>query len=86
MLYDEYAERLYDYALSMTGDEKVAADIVHDTFIDACRRAPGCATTCTSAPGCTGRRGAAASGGAARRCCSGTGTASSPTPLRGPCR
>lgn len=39
-LYDEYAERLYDYALSMTGDEKVAADIVHDTFIDACRRAP----------------------------------------------
>lgn len=39
-LYDEYAERLYDYALSMSGDEKVAADIVHDTFIDACRRAP----------------------------------------------
>ncbi|WP_433228501.1 RNA polymerase sigma factor [Actinomadura formosensis] len=39
-LYDEYAERLYDYAMSMTGDEKVAADIVHDTFIDACRRAP----------------------------------------------
>ncbi|MEU5994264.1 sigma-70 family RNA polymerase sigma factor [Spirillospora sp. NPDC047418] len=39
-LYDEYAERLYDYASSMTGDEKVAADIVHDTFIDASRRAP----------------------------------------------
>ncbi|MFA1540373.1 RNA polymerase sigma factor [Actinomadura monticuli] len=39
-LYDEYAERLYDYALSMSGDPKVAADIVHDTFIDACRRAP----------------------------------------------
>ena len=39
-LYDEYAERLYDYALSMSGDEKVAADIVHDTFIDAGRRAP----------------------------------------------
>lgn len=39
-LYDEYGERLYDYALSMTGDEKVAADIVHDTFIDAGRRAP----------------------------------------------
>lgn len=39
-LYDEYGERLYDYALSMTGDEKTAADIVHDTFIDACRRAP----------------------------------------------
>ncbi|MFG2088894.1 MULTISPECIES: sigma-70 family RNA polymerase sigma factor [unclassified Spirillospora] len=39
-LYDEYGERLYDYALSMSGDAKVAADIVHDTFIDACRRAP----------------------------------------------
>ncbi|MBD2891394.1 hypothetical protein amrb99_02990 [Actinomadura sp. RB99] len=39
-LYDEYGERLYDYALSMTGDEKTAADIVHDTFIDASRRAP----------------------------------------------
>ena len=39
-LYDEYGERLYDYALSMSGDEKVAADIVHDTFIDAGRRAP----------------------------------------------
>src|SRR3954451_15125587 len=34
-LYDEYGERLYDYALSMTGDEKTAAGIVHDTFIDA---------------------------------------------------
>ncbi|GAA2119772.1 RNA polymerase sigma factor [Actinomadura napierensis] len=39
-LYDEYGERLYDYALSTTGDEKIAAGIVHDTFIDACRRAP----------------------------------------------
>ncbi|WP_412515748.1 RNA polymerase sigma factor [Actinomadura madurae] len=39
-LYDEYGERLYDYALSMSGDGKTAADIVHDTFIDACRRAP----------------------------------------------
>ncbi|MUN41105.1 sigma factor [Actinomadura litoris] len=39
-LYDEYGERLYDYALSMTGDEKAASGIVHDTFIDACRRAP----------------------------------------------
>ncbi|QKG23535.1 ECF subfamily RNA polymerase sigma-24 subunit [Actinomadura verrucosospora] len=39
-LYDEYGERLYDYALSMAGDEKTAAGIVHDTFIDACRRAP----------------------------------------------
>ncbi|QFG22981.1 RNA polymerase sigma factor [Actinomadura sp. WMMB 499] len=39
-LYDEYGERLYDYALSMLGDEKAAARIVHDTFIDAARRAP----------------------------------------------
>ncbi|MEU9840800.1 sigma-70 family RNA polymerase sigma factor [Actinomadura sp. NPDC048032] len=39
-LYDEYGERLYDYALSMSGDGKAAADIVHDAFIDACRRAP----------------------------------------------
>jgi RNA polymerase sigma factor (sigma-70 family) len=39
-LYDEYAERLYDYALSMTGDGKTAAEVVHDTFIDASRRAP----------------------------------------------
>ncbi|WP_037560171.1 sigma-70 family RNA polymerase sigma factor [Spirillospora albida] len=39
-LYDEYAERVYDYVLSMCGDEKVAAGIVHDTFIDAGRRAP----------------------------------------------
>ncbi|TDC60085.1 sigma-70 family RNA polymerase sigma factor [Actinomadura sp. GC306] len=39
-LYDEYGEALYDYVLSMTGDVKVAADIVHDTFIDAGRRAP----------------------------------------------
>src|SRR5690606_14511406 len=39
-LYDEYGERLYDYALSMTGDETVAADTVQYTFIDAGRRAP----------------------------------------------
>ncbi|WP_242910906.1 sigma factor [Actinomadura terrae] len=39
-LYDEYGERLYDYAVSMTADETAAAGIVHDTFIDACRRAP----------------------------------------------
>lgn len=39
-LYDEYAERIYDYVLSMCGDEKAAAGIVHDTFIDAGRRAP----------------------------------------------
>ncbi|WP_344597674.1 RNA polymerase sigma factor [Actinomadura vinacea] len=40
VLYDGYAERLYDYVLSLSGDYKTAADIVHDTFIDACRRAP----------------------------------------------
>ncbi|TYK50532.1 sigma-70 family RNA polymerase sigma factor [Actinomadura decatromicini] len=39
-LYDEYGERIHDYVLSMSGDEKIAADIVHDTFIDAARRAP----------------------------------------------
>ncbi|MFG1998048.1 RNA polymerase sigma factor [Spirillospora sp. NPDC048911] len=39
-LYDAYAERLYDYCLTMTGEHKTAADIVHDTFIDAFRRAP----------------------------------------------
>lgn len=39
-LYDRYAQRLYDYALSMTRDPSAAADIVHDTFIDAFRRAP----------------------------------------------
>ncbi|MEW2359201.1 sigma-70 family RNA polymerase sigma factor, partial [Spirillospora sp. NPDC029432] len=40
LLYEAYAERLYDYTLSMTGEYRSAADIVHDTFIDACRRAP----------------------------------------------
>ncbi|WP_169807921.1 RNA polymerase sigma factor [Actinomadura hibisca] len=39
-LYDAYAESLYDYALSVTADSRAAADIVHDTFIDAARRAP----------------------------------------------
>nr|WP_264159461.1 sigma-70 family RNA polymerase sigma factor [Actinomadura rudentiformis] len=39
-LYDAYAERLYDYCVTMTGEHKTAADIVHDTFIDAFRRAP----------------------------------------------
>ncbi|GLZ09439.1 hypothetical protein Acsp03_69050 [Actinomadura sp. NBRC 104412] len=39
-LYDTYAGRLYDYALSMTGEYRIAADITHDTFIDAARRAP----------------------------------------------
>ncbi|MBO2449308.1 RNA polymerase sigma factor [Actinomadura barringtoniae] len=39
-LYDDYAERLYDYCLTMSGEYRIAADIVHDTFIDAARRAP----------------------------------------------
>ncbi|MBE1532548.1 RNA polymerase sigma factor [Actinomadura algeriensis] len=39
-IYDEYGERVYDYVLSMLGDAKAAARIVHDTFIDASRRAP----------------------------------------------
>src|SRR5512139_2055333 len=39
-LYDRYAERLYDYTLSIVHDPSAAADIVHDTFIDAYRRAP----------------------------------------------
>ncbi|MFC6884782.1 MULTISPECIES: RNA polymerase sigma factor [Actinomadura] len=39
-LYEEYAPHLYDYVSSVTGDVKVTADIVHDTFIDAYRRAP----------------------------------------------
>jgi RNA polymerase sigma factor (sigma-70 family) len=39
-LYDLYVERLYDYCLSMVREPKAAADIVHDTFIDAFRRAP----------------------------------------------
>ncbi|WP_235828109.1 RNA polymerase sigma factor [Actinomadura rubteroloni] len=39
-LYDAYAERLFDYASSLTGDRRAAADVVHDAFVDACRRAP----------------------------------------------
>ncbi|MFL6055129.1 MAG: RNA polymerase sigma factor, partial [Actinoallomurus sp.] len=39
-LYDVYAERLYDYCAALLDDEKVAADVVHDTLIDASRRAP----------------------------------------------
>ncbi|MGI8336893.1 RNA polymerase sigma factor [Actinomadura scrupuli] len=39
-LYDLYVERLYDYCVSLTEEPKAAADIVHDTFIDASRRAP----------------------------------------------
>ncbi|MBW8481867.1 sigma-70 family RNA polymerase sigma factor [Actinomadura parmotrematis] len=39
-LYDAYAERLYDYVLSLSGDDRVTADVVHDTFVDAARRAP----------------------------------------------
>lgn len=39
-LYDAYAERLYDYCLSLVADSKVAGDTVHDCLIDAARRAP----------------------------------------------
>jgi DNA-directed RNA polymerase specialized sigma24 family protein len=39
-LYDVYAERLYDYCMALLDDPKAAADVVHDTFIDATRRAP----------------------------------------------
>ena len=39
-LYDVYAERLYDYSMALLDDSKAAADVVHDTFIDAVRRAP----------------------------------------------
>jgi len=39
-LYDVYAERLYDYSMALLDDTKIASDVVHDTFIDAVRRAP----------------------------------------------
>jgi DNA-directed RNA polymerase specialized sigma24 family protein len=39
-LYDVYAERLYDYCLALLDDDKAATDVVHDTLIDASRRAP----------------------------------------------
>jgi DNA-directed RNA polymerase specialized sigma24 family protein len=39
-LYDVYAERLYDYCMTLLDDSRVAADVVHDTFIDAARRGP----------------------------------------------
>jgi DNA-directed RNA polymerase specialized sigma24 family protein len=39
-LYDVYAERLFDYSMALVDDPRIAADIVHDTFIDAARRAP----------------------------------------------
>ncbi|GAA0349117.1 RNA polymerase sigma factor [Actinoallomurus spadix] len=39
-LYDVYAERLYDYCAALLGDLKAAEDVVHDTLIDASRRAP----------------------------------------------
>jgi len=39
-LYDVYAERLYDYCMALLDDSRAAADVVHDTFIDAARRAP----------------------------------------------
>jgi DNA-directed RNA polymerase specialized sigma24 family protein len=39
-LYDVYAERLYDYCMALLDDPRAAADVVHDTFVDASRRAP----------------------------------------------
>jgi DNA-directed RNA polymerase specialized sigma24 family protein len=39
-LYDVYAERLYDYCMALLDDSRVSADVVHDTFVDAARRAP----------------------------------------------
>ncbi|MCO5998513.1 RNA polymerase sigma factor [Actinoallomurus rhizosphaericola] len=39
-LYDVYAERLYDYCAALLGDLKAAEEVVHDTLIDASRRAP----------------------------------------------
>jgi RNA polymerase sigma factor (sigma-70 family) len=39
-LCDIYVVRIYDYCLSLTGEVKGAADIVHDTFVDAAKRAP----------------------------------------------
>jgi RNA polymerase sigma factor (sigma-70 family) len=39
-LFDAYAGRLLDYAASMLGDAQHAAEVVHDTLIDAARRAP----------------------------------------------
>lgn len=39
-LYDRYSERLYDYCKALLQDERAVADIVHDVFIDASRRAP----------------------------------------------
>jgi RNA polymerase sigma factor (sigma-70 family) len=38
-LYDIYAERLFDYCWSSLGDVRGSANIVHDTLIDAYRRA-----------------------------------------------
>src|SRR5437879_1243523 len=40
MLYDTYGERLYDYSMSLAQESKAAADLVHDSFIDAYRSAP----------------------------------------------
>lgn len=39
-LYDTYAERLYDYCVALLGEPADADGIVHDTLIDATRRAP----------------------------------------------
>jgi DNA-directed RNA polymerase specialized sigma24 family protein len=39
-LFDTYAERLHDYAATMLGGGQDAAELVHDTLVDATRRAP----------------------------------------------
>ncbi|MDN3353063.1 sigma factor [Actinomadura sp. DC4] len=39
-LYDVYAERLYDYCMALLDDSRAAADVIHDTFVDASRRSP----------------------------------------------
>lgn len=39
-LYDTYAQSLFDYAMSLSGEIKAGEDIVHDVLVDAARRAP----------------------------------------------
>ncbi|MFC7101321.1 RNA polymerase sigma factor [Nonomuraea rubra] len=52
-LYDSYAERLHDYAYSLSGRSDVASDSVHDALVTA----QGCVARLRSpagcAPGCT---------------------------------
>lgn len=39
-LYDPYVEPLFDYAVTLLGDAQRAADVIHDTVVDAVYRAP----------------------------------------------